>query len=124
MATTRTRRWWKERSLADSYARIKSPAMLRAHIEHKGYSLTRMAQLVSYQRMADGGQKVSRQMISMLTRDSEVNPKTGKPFWHLATCSLDLAVAIETVLEVPDHFYFDVLSKSRDKRQTVNGEAA
>lgn len=124
MATTRTKRWWKERWVADHYAKLRSPNLLRAHIEHKGLTLARLAALASYHRIANGGEKVSRQMISLLAQGDEINPKTGKPFRHLATCTPDLAAAIESALDVPDHLLFEIVPKSRDKRQTVKGEAA
>jgi hypothetical protein len=121
----RDRKWWKERWVADHYAHLKSRELLRAHINHKGYSIAKLAELASFHRIANGGEKVSRQMISLLVNDpTEINPKTGQPFKALNTCSPDLAAALEHALDVPDHMIFDVLPKSRDKRELNKAHAA
>jgi hypothetical protein len=122
MQGRRTRKWWKERWVADHYAQLKSAALLRAHIEHKGITLAALAEQASYHRIANGEPKVSRQMISLLVHSDEVTP-TGRPK-GLRTCSPSLAAAIESALGVPDHVLFDVLPKSSDKRNNEKAEAA
>lgn len=114
MATRRTKRWWKERWVADHYAQIRSPKLLAGHIEYRGFtSLERFARAVSSERIKNGHDKgVSRQMISYLANG------------RLHTCEPDLAAAIESVLQVPDHTLFVVLPKSSQKRETRKADAA
>lgn len=113
MATRRDRRWWKERWVAAHYAVLKSPKLLEGQMEHRGFTCAALADAASYERIRNGsGKGVSRQMISYL--------RAGK----IKSCEPDLAEAIERVLDVPAHAFFDVLPKSRDTRQTIKGQAA
>lgn len=112
MSQRRDRRWWKEHWVAGYYAEQKTPGLLLQLMRHKDISVTKMARLASYERIAEGGKKVSHQMISQLASG------------QLRTCKPDLAAAIERVLDVPDHFIFSVLPKSRDKRDDTKADAA
>lgn len=122
MTTRRDRKWWKERWVADHYAVLKSPALLRAHIEHRGESIAVFAEQVAYARIHITGDKdkgCSRQMISALVHaDTQTRKRRVK------SCEPDLAAAVERVLNLPPHMLFDVLPKSRDKRELANGQAA
>ncbi len=112
MSARRDHRWWKERWVAGYYAELRSPGLLLEHMNYKGRGVTELARLASYERVANGGQKVSHQMISQLLHGKKKQ------------CRPDLAAAIERVLDVPPHVLFDVLPKSRDKRDDAKGEAA
>lgn len=112
MSARRDRRWWKERWVSGYYAELKTPELLLGLMRHKDLTVTRLARLASYERISQGGRKVSHQMISQLVNG------------QLKSCRPDLAAAIERVLDVPDHFIFTVLPKSPDKRHDAKADAA
>lgn len=113
MTTTAPRRRRKDRFVREQYAVCKSGKLLEGHMELRQHSCASLAEAVTVERLRHrSGKRCSRQMISYL--------KTGK----LKSCEPDLATAIETVLNVLPGTLFDVLSKSRDKRETTEGQAA
>ena len=108
MATTRrTRRWWLEAWVTAYKAELKSPAALKAFMDHKGWSANRLAEAVRIERVRQFGKDktCSRQMICKLL--------AGKP----NTCSPDLAAIIETVLDLPPHALFALVPKSSQQQQ-------
>lgn len=129
----RTGRWWKDRFMASHYGKLKGEELLVAHMIHKGFvdkdndgrpvigpdkrpklQYSRFARQVSMARTDILGheKRVSRQMITQLCLGIR------------RSCTTDLALAIEQVLDVPAHMLFEVLPKSLDTRQTVKREAA
>lgn len=104
----RHRKWWKESWVADHYAKLKAPEILREFMKHKGFSITELARRATLERTENGGPKVSRQMISYLVNGD------------LHSCKPDLAACIELVLDVPAHAIFDVLPKSSTDGQNDN----
>jgi hypothetical protein len=97
----------------DEYAVCRSGKLLEGHMELRGHSCASLAEAVTIERVRNrSGKRCSRQMISYL--------KTGK----LKSCEPDLAKAIETVLNVLEGTLFNVLPKSRDKREVTEGQAA
>lgn len=122
MSERRTQKWWREHLMAESYAHLRSPVLLRAHMDHKGVTATTLARQASYHRIANGHPKVSRQMISLLLHAGELDGH-GKPK-GLASCSVSLGQAIESALDVPDGVLFDVRPKSSHKRETAKADAA
>jgi hypothetical protein len=103
--------------VADHYAKLKSPQMLRSHMEYKQHTPTSLAASVTRERERLSEKGVSRQMISYLLAGTNGQRPVN-------SCSPDLAAAIERVLDVPDHTLFDVLPKSRDKRELAKADAA
>lgn len=109
----RDRRWWKERWVADHYAHLRESAKLLDAMRLHNHNASSLARVVSYERIHNGsGKGVSRQMISYLANG------------RIKQCEPDLAAAIERVLLLPPQFLFDVLPKSRDKRESLKGHAA
>jgi len=118
--------------MAAHYAKLKSADILVSFMVHKGYvdrdgagqplyrngmpqlQYSRFARQVGLARTEIAGtvKPVSRQMITQLCRGIR------------SSCTTDLGLAIERVLDVPDKAIFNVLPKSRDERQTVKTEAA
>lgn len=107
----RTRKWWKEPSVADSFAKLKAPELLDGFRKHKGWTITKLAAKASNERLVESGKTVSRQMVSYLINGD------------LQSCEVDLAAALESVLDVPAHTIFDVLPKSLDTRDNDKPEA-
>ena len=114
MRIQRERRWWKERWVSDYRAELKAPAALKALIEHRGDTYAAFARRVTGEWAATDGKdkRVSRQMIAFLANG------------NVTTCTPELSAAIERALNLPEHTLFSLVRKSRDKRQTVKGEAA
>lgn len=113
MSVRHTKRWWRELFMATHYAHLRTPDLLRKHLEHKGWTIAQLAHLATNEMVLLGfpDKKVSRQMVSALLQgDRGPNRRTIK------TCSTLTAQAIEQALGLPAGVIFDVLEKSSVKR--------
>jgi hypothetical protein len=98
--------------VATHYAALISPQILALHMQYRGantVSLADAASVIRAQKARENGVKpkgVTPQMIGQL--------RNGR----LKTCSVDLARAIETALDVPEGAIFVMHEKSSVKRDS------